>query len=58
MSDRKPCPNLETNKKSCACPNKTCTRHGFCCACVEYHLAAGNLPLCMRNLKKTEAATR
>ena len=52
MSERKVCPNLETNKKGCTCPKKDCSRNGFCCVCVEQHRNAGNLPMCMRNLQK------
>jgi len=59
LSERHPCPNLETNRKVCTCPNKGCPRHGCCCACVEHHLAAGKPPLCMRDLspQKKQPAT-
>ena len=52
MSDRNPCPNLETNREGCTCPNKGCPNHGFCCACVAQHRAGGNAPLCLRQPAK------
>ena len=35
----------EANAKACPC-TYSCDRHGFCCACLRYHLGRGELPAC------------
>lgn len=40
------------NKHPCECHSTSCERHGKCCDCVAYHKAGGDLPVCLRNLKK------
>lgn len=42
----KQCPNLEENKKNCPCTYEPCPRKGWCCECLRYHLASGELPAC------------
>jgi hypothetical protein len=44
---RNPCSNLKTNAASCPCP-EDCPRRGFCCDCVEFHSAMGEVPFCMK----------
>jgi hypothetical protein len=46
------CLNLEANREKCACSNKSCERHGLCCACIAAHREAGGLPSCVRHLAK------
>jgi hypothetical protein len=40
------CPNLGSNGEQCGCTYKGCPRHGLCCECLRYHLAAKQLPAC------------
>ena len=40
--------------KECVCPATDCKNHKKCCACVERHREAGNLPYCMREKAKEE----
>ena len=40
------CPNAKTNQKRCNCSYNSCSRKGNCCACLQYHLAAQELPAC------------
>ena len=48
------------NHSKCTCTKTECPRHGKCCACVAAHGANGQLPFCLRDLKKPEeqAATQ
>lgn len=48
MEQKKEC----KNSNECTCPSSSCARHGTCCECVKYHLAKGNLPMCMRGIKQ------
>ena len=40
------CPNTAANKAKCNCTYEPCPRKGNCCACIQYHLAARELPAC------------
>ncbi|MFY9393485.1 MAG: hypothetical protein WBI32_00655 [Halanaerobiales bacterium] len=48
LQDRGACPNINVNKKECSCFSTNCSRHGFCCACIEYHRKNGGLPACLK----------
>ncbi|MEI8176986.1 MAG: DUF6485 family protein [Candidatus Omnitrophota bacterium] len=32
--------------KGCNCSYESCTRKGYCCECIAYHRAGGELPAC------------
>ena len=34
------------NETKCPCTSTGCERHGVCCQCLSYHLAAKSLPRC------------
>jgi hypothetical protein len=36
----------KTNLKDCTCTYSGCERKGICCECLQYHLAARQLPGC------------
>jgi len=36
----------DTNNASCTCTYASCSKHGKCCQCVQYHRANGELPGC------------
>jgi hypothetical protein len=36
----------EENLKSCNCTYEPCSRKGFCCDCIRYHLKMRELPGC------------
>ncbi len=38
--------NKDRNLKSCNCSYVPCPRKGNCCACLEYHRQAHELPAC------------
>lgn len=41
------------NNVATDCPcTADCPRHGKCCECVSNHIGKGNLPACLRFLKK------
>ena len=40
------CANRAVNDKNCTCSYPGCYRHGICCECLRYHLAADELPAC------------
>ena len=44
------CSKREENLAQCPCPSDDCERKGRCCECVATHRAAGNLPVCLRDL--------
>lgn len=48
LQQRDGCPNINVNKNECSCSSTYCSRHGFCCACIEYHRKNGGLPSCLR----------
>lgn len=39
------CKNVKGNNK-CTCTYTSCSRHGICCECVEYHRKNNELPGC------------
>ena len=43
--NKKECPNTF----ECPCANKECPNYAMCCACVNNHRNAGNLPCCFRD---------
>ena len=47
VKPREDCPNLRVNKEDCSCGAADCERHGFCCACIEYHRSKGGKPSCL-----------
>ena len=50
--------NCESEKYAqCTCTKTDCPRYGKCCACVAAHAKNGNLPSCLRDLKKPEEQT-
>ena len=42
----KKCPNIERNLETCPCTCTDCPRRGFCCECIRYHRAQGELTAC------------
>jgi hypothetical protein len=40
------CSKKEQNKKKCNCSATSCSRHGLCCECIEYHRTKDQLPAC------------
>lgn len=36
----------EINKQRCTCTYIGCDKRGYCCKCVEYHRALGQIPGC------------
>ncbi len=47
VKPRDNCPNIQVNKEDCDCGAENCDRHGFCCACIEYHRNNGGTPACI-----------
>ncbi|MFH0964050.1 MAG: DUF6485 family protein [Planctomycetota bacterium] len=41
------CRNHETNLRDCGCTYPGCSRKGYCCECIAYHRAAGEIPGCL-----------
>ena len=41
------CPNYEQNLKNCNCTYEPCSKKGYCCECLRYHLSMGELPACL-----------
>lgn len=39
------CPNQKQNAVRCNC-TYLCSRKGYCCECILYHRAMGQLPAC------------
>jgi len=39
--------NIDANKAECTCTYEPCSRKGRCCECIQYHLAADQLPTCV-----------
>jgi hypothetical protein len=35
-----------SNNVKCTCTYTSCSRHGKCCECLEYHLGMNQLPGC------------
>jgi len=40
------CANLRKNLDRCNCSYSGCSKKGNCCACLQQHLAARELPAC------------
>jgi hypothetical protein len=40
------CSNQKANAQKCNCTYEPCSRKGKCCECLQYHLAANELPAC------------
>ena len=40
------CDHYESNLKKCNCTYEPCSRKGYCCQCIEYHLRLNELPAC------------
>lgn len=36
----------ERNRGACNCSYEPCSRKGFCCECISYHLSSRQLPGC------------
>ena len=36
----------DRNLKICTCSYEPCSRKGFCCDCIAYHLKSRELPAC------------
>ncbi len=45
MSHRQ-CSNKEKNLARCNCTWEPCDKKGYCCECIQYHLARRELPAC------------
>ena len=44
------------NETICPCPKKGCEMHGFCCSCLQKHVALRQLPSCF--LAESEATDK
>jgi hypothetical protein len=42
----KQCENYEKNLSRCNCTYEPCSRKGYCCECLRYHLQMQELPAC------------
>lgn len=40
------CENLDSNITDCPCSYDPCSRKGYCCRCIQYHLKNNELPAC------------
>jgi hypothetical protein len=45
MSDQG-CKNHGRNLQRCNCTYEPCARKGYCCECLQYHRAQGQVPAC------------
>ncbi|OQX90399.1 MAG: hypothetical protein B6D57_03345 [Candidatus Coatesbacteria bacterium 4484_99] len=43
----KDCKNYEENLKRCNCTYEPCSKKGYCCECIRYHLSLGEAPACL-----------
>lgn len=41
------CKHYEENRQRCPCTYEPCSRKGYCCQCITYHLRMGELPGCV-----------
>ena len=46
MTDNAKCKNYEQNMAVCNCTYEPCSRKGYCCECIAYHMRSGELPAC------------
>jgi hypothetical protein len=42
----KQCENYQKNLAGCTCTYEPCSRKGYCCECLRYHLQMRQLPAC------------
>ncbi|NPA15555.1 MAG: hypothetical protein GXO44_03280 [Deferribacteres bacterium] len=42
----KDCKNYRKNLENCNCTYEPCSKKGYCCECIAYHRARGELPAC------------
>lgn len=40
------CETKERNLERCNCTYEPCSRKGYCCDCLQYHLRSRQLPAC------------
>jgi len=40
------CLNKKKNLKNCNCTYSGCSKKGFCCECLHYHLSNNEVPAC------------
>ena len=40
------CKNYQNNKSICNCTYEPCSRKGYCCECLQYHMRSGDFPAC------------
>ena len=40
------CENYKDNSDFCNCSYPGCSRKGYCCLCIQYHLRMNELPAC------------
>ncbi len=40
------CKHYQENLSRCNCTYEPCSRKGYCCQCIAYHRAHGELPAC------------
>ncbi len=40
------CSNYQTNLERCKCTYPGCSKKGYCCQCLPYHLSQNELPAC------------
>ncbi|RKZ26132.1 hypothetical protein DRQ26_04880 [bacterium] len=55
---KKECPNYQKNLARCNCTYEPCSRKGYCCECIEYHLSHGELPACYFNEEEERTYNR
>ncbi|MCD6417848.1 hypothetical protein J7M00_03585 [bacterium] len=55
---KKECPNYQKNLARCNCTYEPCSRKGYCCECIEYHLSRGELPACYFNEEEERTYNR
>jgi hypothetical protein len=41
------CKHYKENMARCNCTYEPCSRKGYCCECLTYHLRLGELPACL-----------
>lgn len=40
------CQHFDANMNKCPCTYEPCSRKGYCCQCLHYHLSINQLPAC------------
>ena len=51
------CKNTKSNN-NCSCTYFSCSRHGICCECIEYHKSSNELPGCFFDKKSEKTYNR